>query len=187
LAMEEKICLQPLGRADADVLGRIRHAVASEFGLLAESLAPFEVPSRAFSIERGQHYSTAMLTYLMRQVPEDALRVLGVTDVDLFVPRLNFVFGEATIEGRVGIISLHRLRPEFYGEIPDEHLFAERAVKEAVHELGHTFGLRHCSDSGCVMYFSKTIEDTDRKSRCFCPDHADRLAQRLRPLLAVAV
>ncbi len=184
--MAEKICLQPLGRVDDDVLESIRQAVTSDLGLHAESLSPFEVPSRAFSPERAQYHSTAVLAYLMGQVPDDAFRVLGVTDVDLFVPQLNFVFGEATVEGAVGIISLHRLRPEFYGEIPDEDLLGERAVKEAVHELGHTFGLRHCSDSECVMYFSNTIADTDRKSTCFCGNHADQLADRLGPLRAAA-
>lgn len=184
--MAEKICLQPLGRVDADVLDGIRQAVACEFGFDGETLDPSDVPGRAFNTTRLQYHSTAVLAHLMRHVPDEAFRVLGVTDVDLFVPQLNFVFGEATVEGQVGIISLHRLRPEFYGEIPDAGIFGERAAKEAVHELGHTFGLRHCSDSECVMYFSNTIVDTDRKSACFCDIHAGLLEHRLRPLRAAA-
>lgn len=177
--MEEKICLRPMGKVDADVLEWIARGIEREFSLPAQGLDAVEVPMRAFSEKRQQYYSTAFLQELMRTIHDDAFRILGITDVDLFVPQLNFVFGEAAVEGRAGVISLYRLRPEFYGEIPDEELFAERAVKEAVHELGHTFGLRHCSTPGCVMRFSTRIEDTDRKSVRFCADDALNLAQKL--------
>ena len=175
-----------MGKVDADVLEKIVRAIEREFGLPAESLDAVEVPNRAFSEKRRQYYSTALLQELMRGIRDDAFRVLGITDVDLFVPQLNFVFGEAAVDGRAGVISLCRLRPEFYGQAPNEELFAERAVKEAVHELGHTLGLRHCSNPGCVMRFSNSIEDTDRKSVRFCGDDALRLAQKLHPLRVAA-
>jgi archaemetzincin len=95
------------------------------------------------------------------------VRLLGVTDVDLYVPSLNFVFGEAKCPGNVAVISIFRLDPRFYGE-ENESLLYRRAVKEAVHELGHTFGLTHCEDSSCVMFFSNSIYDTDRKHETFC-------------------
>jgi len=103
-------------------------------------------------------------------------KVLGVTAADLYVPHLNFVFGEAYCPGKVAVISINRLRPEFYNEPPDIRLLLSRMSKEAVHELGHTFGLNHCSNSKCVMYFSNSIVDTDAKGSVFC----DRCLQNLR-------
>lgn len=96
------------------------------------------------------------------------MRILLVVDQDLFVPDLNFVFGEAEIGGPAAIISLTRLRPEFYRLKPDRNVFRERTAKEAVHELGHTFGLVHCRNSSCVMFFSNSLLDTDRKKNDFC-------------------
>lgn len=98
----------------------------------------------------------------------DADIVLGVAQTDLYVPSLNFVFGEAHCPGKVALISLFRLNPEFYGQSYDKQLFYERAVKEAVHEVGHTLGLGHCKKHLCVMFFSNSIWDTDRKNTTFC-------------------
>lgn len=94
--------------------------------------------------------------------------VLALTTLDLYVPYLNFVFGEAHCPGKVALISLFRLNPEFYGQSADKQLFYERAVKEAVHEVGHTLGLGHCHHSLCVMFFSNSIMDTDLKRVEFC-------------------
>ena len=91
------------------------------------------------------------------------------------VPGLNFVFGEADTLNGVALISLRRLREGFYGLPEDEGLLVERAIKEAVHELGHTYGLPHCGDPSCVMRFSNSLKDTDRKGRAFCPACRKRL------------
>jgi len=95
-------------------------------------------------------------------------KVVGIADVDLYVPRLNFVFGEADIGAGTAIVSLCRLRQEHYGLDPDEALFLERATKEIIHELGHTFGLEHCPNNKCVMHFSNSLADTDVKKARFC-------------------
>lgn len=93
-------------------------------------------------------------------------RLLGVTDLDLYVPSMNYVFGEARLPGRVAIISTYRLKDTTsHG---GAELLSVRAVKEAVHELGHTLGLTHCTNPSCVMSFSNSLEDTDRKGEDCC-------------------
>jgi archaemetzincin len=100
---------------------------------------------------------------------------LGVTDVDLYCEGLNFVFGIAESPGRAAVISTARLRAA-----ANEALFRERVLKEAMHELGHTLGLGHCDDARCVMYFSNTLADTDRKGSRFCRNCRARLSAQSR-------
>lgn len=123
--------------------------------------------SAAFDAGRGQYYSTEILRRL-QPLASGGARVLGVTGLDLFVPVLTFVFGEAQLEGRCALVSFHRLKEEFYGMPPRPQLLAERLLKEAVHELGHTFGLRHCFDWQCVMASSHAVELLDVKGAEFC-------------------
>jgi len=121
----------------------------------------------AFDPGRGQHHSTAILQRLER-IADPGARLLAVASVDLYVPVLTYVFGEAQLEGDCAIVSVARLREEFYGLPPRDDLFRERLLKEAVHELGHTFGLRHCQDWSCVMASSHAVEIMDVKSADFC-------------------
>ncbi len=106
-----------------------------------------------------------------------AYRVLGVTELDLYVPNLNFIFGQAQMGGRTALISLVRLREEFWRRRPNERLLRERTLKEAVHELGHTFGLEHCPNPKCVMHFSNSLADTDVKDSWFCPECKKKIRQ----------
>jgi archaemetzincin len=129
-----------------------------------------ELPSEAFSVERSQFLASAILAGMSSPQPGDTVKTLGVTDVDLYVPDLNFVFGLADAARAVAIISLCRLREEFYGLKCDVELFRNRVAKEAIHELGHSFGLAHCQNSQCVMFFSNSLIDTDNKEKDFCPD-----------------
>jgi archaemetzincin len=116
---------------------------------------------------RGQCYSTAIIQRLERTSDPDA-RVLGVTACDLFVPVLTFVFGEAQLEGGCAVVSTARLDEGFYGMPQRPELLRERLIKEACHELGHTFGLRHCNDWRCVMSSSHAVERLDVKGAEFC-------------------
>ena len=116
---------------------------------------------------RGQYYSTAILQRLERAADMDA-RILGVTACDLYVPVLTFVFGEAQLDGNCAVVSTARLQEEFYGMPGREELYRERLLKEAAHELGHTFGLRHCADWRCVMSSSHGVERLDVKGADFC-------------------
>src|SRR3990170_6385651 len=132
----------------------------------------------AFDPARGQYHSTAILQRLAGLAEPD-LRPLGVTALDLYVPVLTFVFGEAQLEGSCALVSLHRLREEFYGLPASNDLLHDRLTKEAVHELGHTFGLRHCDDWRCVMASTHAVERIDVKGPEFCP----RCQQRILPAL----
>ncbi len=123
--------------------------------------------SFALDAGRQQYYSTAIIQRMERAVDPDA-RVLGVTASDLYVPVLTFVFGEAQLDGNCAVVSTARLKEEFYGLPPRPDLVRERLLKEAAHELGHTFGLRHCADWRCVMTSSHAVERLDVKSAEFC-------------------
>jgi archaemetzincin len=124
--------------------------------------------SFALEPQRRQYHSTAILKRLERAADPDA-RVIGVTGLDLYVPVLTFVFGEAQLEGNCALVSIARLKDEFYGLPRRDDLLQERLLKEAVHELGHTFGLRHCANWQCVMASSHAVERLDIKGAEFCP------------------
>jgi archaemetzincin len=104
-----------------------------------------------------------------------AERVLGLTYVDCYVPGLNFIFGQAASGRREAFVALPRLCQSFYGLPEDPALFRQRAIKEVVHELGHTWGLSRCPDPRCVMHFSNSLHDTDVKGPGFCSQCRDRL------------
>jgi archaemetzincin len=125
--------------------------------------------SFALDPNRKQFHSTAILQQLERRTDPGA-RVLGVTACDLYVPVLTFVFGEAQLAGNCAVVSTARLKEEVYGLPPRADLLRERLLKEAVHELGHTFGLRHCLDWRCVMTSSHAVERLDTKNAEFCTE-----------------
>jgi archaemetzincin len=167
-----KIGVLPIGRVDKTVLLQICEGLIRVFrDTMCEVVdVALSLREEAFDKKRKQYRAHAILGAVQGYAVENPglNRVLGVVDADIFVPELNFVFGEAACPGRAALISLWRLRPEFYGDVPNVEVFLERALKEAVHEVGHTLGLRHCSRSSCVMHFSNSISDTDIKQSLFC-------------------
>jgi len=166
--MSGKIYLVPIGTVDEEVLSVIGEGLAMALGREWEVADLLPHPAYAYHQRRQQYLSDAILNWL-RQMALPAERLLGLVDLDLHTPRLNFVFGQASMGGREALIALPRLRPSFYGLPDDKALFHERAIKEAVHELGHTYGLAHCPDATCVMHFSNSLPDTDLKGEAFCP------------------
>ena len=122
----------------------------------------------AYDTFRRQAWSTVVLARLEERRPAQGTVLLGVAGVDLYVPILTFVFGEAQLNGPCAAVSAHRLREEYYGLPPDEGLLAGRLFKEALHELGHTQGLRHCTNWRCVMSSAHAVERIDVREAAFC-------------------
>jgi archaemetzincin len=168
-----KIILKRLGDVAGETMEELRNKVEGVFRCPVEIGAGLDDLAQAYTREREQYLSSKLLVALGKAERDG--RVVGITDVDLYVPRLNFVFGEADTTSGTAVVSLHRLKPEYYGSSPDEALFLERATKEIVHELGHTFGLRHCSNPRCVMHFSNSLADTDVKEAHFCSECHPRI------------
>jgi len=168
------IALWWIGEAavDGDVVKTVAERVAREFAREVAVQTPIERPAGTLDAKRRQHSSREMLKWLVAHAPADASRVLGLTDVDLFIPVLTFVFGEAQLEGVAAVVSAARLAAP-----ADRRLTAARLAREAVHELGHTFGLVHCDaledEDGraapCVMARSPSVRAVDAKSARLCP------------------
>jgi archaemetzincin len=156
----------------------IENAMAEWFPLPIRRLEGLEIPGTAYDEKRKQYQSVEIMKMLAQSAPRDAARVLGVTDVDLAIPMLSFLFGQAQFEGRVAVVSLCRLHQEFYGLPAQENLLRERTVKEVLHELGHTFGLVHCSEPTCAMSLATHIELVDSKAEQYCSRCGLRLVER---------
>ena len=162
------ISLVPMGRIDRAPLESLCEGLAAHLSI-ACSLQPeaFDVEF-AYNPLRAQYDSTEILKRLLAEPPAECWKVLGVCEVDLYIPILTFVFGEAQVNDHGAVVSLHRLRQEFYGLPADPPLLQDRLLKEALHELGHTYGLRHCDDYQCVMSASHAVERIDLKRAHFC-------------------
>ncbi|MFN8094746.1 MAG: archaemetzincin family Zn-dependent metalloprotease [Vicinamibacteria bacterium] len=164
-----RVVVAAVGDAPPAVLERMAAAVESAYGLPAGTGEALPEPRAAYSPQRAQWASAEYLKRLLAHPAAAEGRVLGVTERDLFVPVLSFVYGQAQLEGRVAVVSLARLRSEFHGLPPDAEALVRRAATEAVHEVGHTFGLVHCADRRCPMSLSIDLSDLDRKTAEPCP------------------
>jgi len=129
---------------------------------------PFDARTSLDSV-REQYNSTSLLVELLTMVPDPDSRVVGITNVDLFIPVLTFVFGEAQLDGPAAVVSSCRLHNEFYGLPENFDLLVERMEKECLHEVGHTYNLTHCDSYDCVMHSSTSVEEIDIKGDTFCP------------------
>lgn len=178
MTQAETICLLPVGEVKEDVLTFLQSELKRIFQKEVKVAEGVEHPDYAYNPEREQYLSSEIVDRIKKEKSKYRDRILGVVDIDLYVPALNFVFGQADFFDKVAVISLVRLTQEYYGLPKDDKLFQDRALKEAVHELGHTYGLRHCPDPKCVMHFSNSLKDTDIKSHNFCPECQSQLNQK---------
>jgi len=166
------ILIQPIGKIDNNVILMLEKSLGGIFDTdVFLSNKRLEIPEESYNPARKQFNSTKILSFMIDFIKEAFDHVLGVTGVDLYVPGLHFVFGQAQCPcpGTFAIISVHRLQH------PDEAVFLDRIVKEAVHELGHIYGLTHCDNPLCVMHFSNSLMDTDIKGKTFCEKCLNRI------------
>jgi len=170
--------LLPIGKLDGGLLNDLAPAMAGMFRVPCEILSSALDPEFAFHGERQQYHSSEILARMQSLVTSDSWRLLGVTAADLYIPILTFVFGEAQIGGPCAVVSLHRLRQEFYGLPVDRGLLQQRLLKEAVHEVGHTVNLTHCDDYRCAMAASHAVEWIDLKESWLCTTCQGRIFER---------
>jgi archaemetzincin len=171
---EMGIVLVPVGEIDRNVMDWLKNDLTKVFNKQVLTGKGMPEPDYAYDRKRKQYLSTAILNAISEQkeyAPYE--KILGIVDHDLFVPELNFVFGQAS--PKAAVISLTRLRQTFYDLPEDQNLFHQRVLTEAVHELGHTYALGHCGNPRCVMFFSNSLMDTDRKGSEFCPSCKNKL------------
>jgi len=175
------IVLVEIGRVDEEILYYLRERLEDYLPVkVSFQHLDFKRIKNCFDGRRGQYFSPMVLDVLIRLAftLRSVDRVVGLADVDAYSDALNFVFGEALLNGPAAIVYLKRLNPEFYGEEFDEELFLERVFKEGLHELGHTYGLTHCRNY-CVMMFSNSIIDTDYKPPQYCESCYERVLARI--------
>ena len=178
--MNAALSLVPIGSVPTDLLPWLAERLEAMFNRSVTVDEPIPLPAVGYEPHRRQYRGDALLAALQAVISPAVERVLGVIDADFYAPGLNFIFGQAALDGRAAFIALPRLRPSFYGLPEDSPLFRQRILTEAVHELGHTWGLTHCPDPHCVMHFSNILHDTDVKGPAFCRRCQDRW-QKMSP------
>jgi archaemetzincin len=160
--------LLPVGKVDISLLHELRAAIPRSLHVACEIL-PYELdPTPSYHPERQQYHSSEILQRMQPLVRPQDWRFLAIADVDLYIPILKYVFGEAQLGGPCAVVSVHRLRQEFYGLDGDDVLLRRRLIKESIHEIGHTLGLRHCQDYSCVMASSHSVEWIDLRDCTLC-------------------
>lgn len=162
------IAVAAAGTVDEETMAYAEVCLSSVFGFETRRLDPFPDPAYAFDASRGQYSSTLVLRDSLSRRPDDAARLLVITDHDIFIPMLSFVYGQAQLNGPAAVLSVARLRQEFYGLPPNRALFLVRVRKEALHEVGHCLGLTHCGDPLCTMRLSTNLQQLDEKQAQFC-------------------
>jgi archaemetzincin len=175
----DKIRIVPINNVDATFLDRLGPCLEERFLAGVEQERSIAVPRSSLNATRGQLFVSTLTAKVQRMLPEADSVLLAITDFDLYKTSHRFVFGDADEAQNIAVVSVHRLRSEFYGEPADANLLFQRTLKESIHELGHAFGLKHCYNARCAMYLSNSIFETDNKMPHFC-EICDRRLGRAR-------
>jgi archaemetzincin len=162
------IDIVPIGEVEETLLLFLKQSLFQTFSIETRIRNRRFDLSLVYDPARNQYNSTGLLLELINDTPPETLKILGVTELDLFIPIFTFLFGEAQLNGIAALVSAHRLHNQFYGIPEDYELLKNRLLKEGIHELGHTFGLIHCFALKCVMKSSTYVEEIDQKSPNFC-------------------
>ena len=162
------IAVAAAGTVDEEAMTYVELCLSSVFGFETRRLDALPEPDYAWDAARQQYSSTLVLREALGRRPDDAVKIMVVTDHDIYIPMLSFVYGQAQLNGPAAVLSICRLRQEFYGLPPNRALFLVRVRKEALHEAGHCFGLTHCTDPLCTMRLSTNLQQLDEKQTEFC-------------------
>lgn len=173
-----KIIIVPLGDLDFYQINKLAASLSVSFSAGVDILQGGELPDEAEHEDRGQYYSTVILSKLELMRQNESERIFGVTEEDLFIPTTPFVYGEADIYSGCAVMSFYRMRLEFYGLPEDEKLIYSRAVKEATNLLGQLYSLSACRNPRCVMFHTSSMRDTDEKNEKFCDNCLRRLVRQ---------
>ncbi len=171
-----------VGDIDAELCRSVAESLSATFKTPCEVLPQVLDPAFAYHGERLQYHSSELLHRMQSSLRPETWRLLGLTAVDLYIPILTFVFGEAQMGGPCALASAYRLRPDVYGMSPDPATLRERLLKEAIHELGHTLDLTHCEDYRCAMASSHSVERIDLKEANLCVQCRQHVAPALLSL-----
>jgi archaemetzincin len=177
--MNGRIRIVPINALDIEFLDRLALCLEERFLAIANIERSLVVTRSALNSARRQLFLSTLTSKVLRAYPEGNGAFLVVTDFDLYKTSHRFIFGDGDESAGIAVVSLHRLRSEFYGEEPDGNQLFQRALKESVHELGHAFGLKHCFNARCAMYYSNSIFETDNKMSHFCELCDRRLSRSL--------
>jgi archaemetzincin len=177
--MDSQIRIVPINTVDGAFLDRLATCLEERFLACARVERSLVVPRSSLNATRGQLFVSTLIGKVRRANPDSDAILLAVTDFDLYKTSHRFIFGDADEAQGIAVVSLARLRSEFYGEAADANVLFQRTLKEAIHELGHAFGLRHCYNARCAMYYSNSIFETDNKMPHFC-ENCDRRLTRTR-------
>ena len=170
------IGIVPINAMEASFLERLALCLEERFLLSVTVERTLRVPRTTLNSVRKQMFLNTLVARVAGIVPSIEGIRLAITDFDLYKTSHQFIFGDASEEHQTAVVSLARLRCEFYGERSDPNLLFQRTLKEAVHDIGHALGLKHCFNARCAMYFSNSIYDTDNKLSHFC----DTCEKRIR-------
>ena len=178
------LLLLPVGKIEVSLLRDLSVAIPRSLDVACEILPYVFDPTPSYHPERQQYHSSEILQRMQALVRPQDWRFLAIADVDLYIPILKYVFGEAQIAGACAVVSVYRLRQEFYGLERDDAVLNQRLLKESVHELGHTLELRHCQDYRCVMASSHAVEWIDLREATLCDSCRCQADAKLKPAIA---